>query len=100
VLRQADFAAGCPVVAAAVEGERSPAARDAAGAAFVRWEELVAGAVERRGLPRERARSIAALVIASIEGAIVIARAQRSTDPLERVGAEIERLVADLVDQA
>jgi hypothetical protein len=37
-------------------------------------------------------------VIAAVEGAIVIARAQRSTDPLERVAAEVEQLVAGLVE--
>src|SRR3954468_6735161 len=34
VLRESDFGAGCPVVAATLEGERTPGARDAAGAAF------------------------------------------------------------------
>jgi hypothetical protein len=97
VLRQGDFTAGCPVVAAAVEGDRTPGARDAAGAAFARWEDLIAGAVERRGLAPGRARSVATLVVAAIEGGIVIARAQRSTEPLERVAAEVERQVAGLV---
>jgi TetR/AcrR family transcriptional repressor of lmrAB and yxaGH operons len=97
VLRQADFSAGCPVVAAAVEGDRTPGARDAAGAAFGRWEALIAEAIERRGLTPARARSVATLVIAAIEGAIVIARAQRSTEPLERVAAEVEQIVAGLM---
>jgi AcrR family transcriptional regulator len=97
VLRRADFTAGCPVVAAALEGEATPGARDAAGAAFARWEELLAGAVERRGLTPDRARSVAMLVIAATEGAIVVARAQRATEPLERVAAEVEQLVAELV---
>jgi TetR/AcrR family transcriptional repressor of lmrAB and yxaGH operons len=97
VLRGTDFAAGCPVVAAAVEGDRIPGARDAAGAAFARWEDLLTSAIERKGMSADRARSVASLVVAAIEGAIVMARAQRSTKPLERVTAEIERVVADLV---
>jgi TetR/AcrR family transcriptional repressor of lmrAB and yxaGH operons len=97
VLRGTDFAAGCPVVAAAVEGDRIPGARDAAGAAFARWEDLLTSAIERKGMSADRARSVASLVVAAIEGAIVMARAQRSTKPLERVAAEIERVVADLV---
>jgi AcrR family transcriptional regulator len=98
VLRSDDFAAGCPVVAAAVEGDRTPAARAAAGAAFARWESLLAAAVERSGATPERARSVASLVVAAIEGGIVMARAQRSTEPLERVATEVERVVAGLVD--
>jgi AcrR family transcriptional regulator len=97
VLRRGGFTAGCPVVAAAVEGDRTPGARDAAGDAFGRWEDLIAGAVERRGIARDRARSVATLVIAAIEGGIVVARAQRSTQPLERVAGEVEQLVAGLV---
>jgi TetR/AcrR family transcriptional regulator, lmrAB and yxaGH operons repressor len=98
VLRRADFTAGCPVVAAAVEGDRSPGAREAAGAAFAQWEELIANALERRGVSHERARSMGSLVIAGIEGGIVMARAQRSPAPLERVASEIERAVTTLMD--
>jgi TetR/AcrR family transcriptional repressor of lmrAB and yxaGH operons len=97
LLPATDFASGCPVVSATLEGERSPAARDAAGAGFREWEELLAGALERRGAPRERARSLATLVVSAVEGAIVLARAQRSLDPLERVTDELEALVGGAV---
>ena len=98
ILRGSDFAAGCPIVAATLEGERSPGARDAAGAAFAGWEKLLADAFAGRGVPRKRARSLATLSIAAIEGAIVLARAQRSTAPLERVGGELEELVAGTLE--
>lgn len=94
VLRRSDFSAGCPILSASLEGERSPAARDAAGAAFRRWEKLLADGFERQGTPRPRARSLATLSIAAIEGAIVLARAQRSSAPLERVVGELEALAA------
>jgi AcrR family transcriptional regulator len=94
VLTGSDFAAGCPVVAATLEGERTPAAREAAGAAFERWEELLTEAFERHGIAAARAASLATLAIAAIEGAIVVARAQRSSAPLERVTGELERLTA------
>src|SRR4051812_21240612 len=74
LLRDSEFAAGCPIVSATLEGERSPAAREAAGAAFERWEELLAAAFAKRGVAPEAARSLATLAIAAIEGAIVIAR--------------------------
>lgn len=94
VLSESDFAAGCPVVAATLEGERTPAAREAAGAAFERWEELLMEAFERHGIAAARAASLATLAIAAIEGAIVVARAQRSSAPLERVTGELEQLTA------
>jgi TetR/AcrR family transcriptional regulator, lmrAB and yxaGH operons repressor len=97
LLRSTDFASGCPVVSATLEGERSAAARDAAGDAFRRWEDLLASALAHRGAPRERARSVATLTVAAIEGAIVLARAQRSLAPLERVTNELEALVTSAV---
>jgi TetR/AcrR family transcriptional regulator, lmrAB and yxaGH operons repressor len=93
VLRESDFAAGCPVVAATLEGERTAAVREAAGAAFSNWESLLAQSLEPHLGDPERARSLATLAIASIEGAVVLARAQRCTGPVERVADELERLI-------
>lgn len=97
VLRESDFAAGCPIVAATLEGERTPPAREAASAAFSRWQGLLASAIAEHEPSRERARALATLAIAAIEGAIVLSRAQRSTAPLERVTGELERLLADAI---
>ncbi|HWE33145.1 MAG TPA: TetR/AcrR family transcriptional regulator [Solirubrobacteraceae bacterium] len=93
ILERSDFADGCPVVAVTLEGESSPAARVAAAGAFAAWEQLIAGALIPHGVPSERAAGIASLVIAAIEGGVVLARAERSTAPLERVAAELERLL-------
>lgn len=99
ILRDSDLAAGCPVVAASVEGDSAPRARDAAGAAFARWEELLTGAIESHGLPAERARGLATLTVAAIEGAVVMSRAQRTTAPLERVAGQIVAIAAEALGQ-
>jgi AcrR family transcriptional regulator len=95
VLRRSDFSAGCPVVAASLGG--SAGARDAAAAAFGRWEAILAQALGRHVPDPERARSIATLVVSAVEGAVLLVRAERSTEPLERVGREIERVLVDAV---
>jgi hypothetical protein len=41
-----------------------------------------------------RARSLGTLAVAAVEGGIVLARAERSAAPLERVADELEALVA------
>jgi TetR/AcrR family transcriptional repressor of lmrAB and yxaGH operons len=97
LLRESDFGAGCPVVAAALEGERSPGVREAAGAAFERWEAQLAAGLESAGVPATRASALATLVVASIEGAVVVARAERSMAPLERVSAELERTLVEAI---
>jgi AcrR family transcriptional regulator len=93
VLRRSEFAAGCPLVAASLEGDRASGARHAAASAFRRWEDVIAGALEPHLNDPDRSRSIATLVIAAIEGAVVMARAHRTTAPLERVSVELERLL-------
>ncbi len=100
VLRASDYGAGCPIVAAALEGDREPSIRDAAGRAFNAWEQVLSDALCRHNIARSRARSVATLLIASIEGAIVVARAQRTSRPLERVAEELQRLVSEALSQA
>jgi TetR/AcrR family transcriptional regulator, lmrAB and yxaGH operons repressor len=93
ILTRSDFGDGCPVVAATLDGASPAAARDAARDAFAHWQALIARALVPHGVDPERAASLATLVIASIEGAIVLARAERSTAPLRRTASELERLL-------
>ncbi|MEA2124437.1 MAG: hypothetical protein QOI80_1219 [Solirubrobacteraceae bacterium] len=74
---------GCPVMAVAVEDGTE--AQAAAGVAFARWQD----ALERLGVPRDRAL----LVIAAVEGAIVMARAQKDTSPLDSVRDQLHDLL-------
>lgn len=94
VLRESDFLAGCAIVAAAVEGDANPAARRAAAVAFGNWEEKLAGCFIRCGLTLKRSRTLATLVVAAMEGAIVVSRAQGTTQPLERVVSELEEMIS------
>jgi hypothetical protein len=96
-LSDTDYAAGCPVVAATVEGGRTPGAREAASEAFADWAGLHAAILQRAGVEEARARSIGTLLVAAIEGAIILARAQRSQDPLERVIDELQLVLAEAV---
>jgi TetR/AcrR family transcriptional regulator, lmrAB and yxaGH operons repressor len=100
VMHNSDFAAGCPVLAATLEGDRSPAARDAARVAFERWQYLLADILQRAGIPEERARSLSSIAISAIEGAVILARAQRSNAPLERVVDELRTLFHDAIGDA
>jgi AcrR family transcriptional regulator len=100
LLRESKFAAGCPIVAATLDGDRSPGLLEAAGTAFGQWEEVLTKAIQRRGIKPARARSIATLAIAATEGAIVLARAQRSTKPLERVAGELRQIVANVMSES
>ncbi len=92
-LTSADFRDGCPAAAAALYGD-SPAAARAAGAAFSRWEEILAGALARSGRSAGDATAMATLAIASIEGALIMSRAQASDEPLRKVGEQLHMLLS------
>ena len=92
ILRESDFEAGCPVVAATLEGNQVPTARKAAGEAFSRWTEIL-GAALKQHVPARRARSLSTLIVAAIEGAVIVARAQQSSTPLSQVTNELEAII-------
>lgn len=100
VLGDSDFTAGCPVLAATLEGDRSPGARAAAGEVFASWEAGWADMLQRSGIPPERARSLASIGVSAVEGAVILARAERSRAPLERVVTELRRLFDDALRDA
>ena len=88
------FRAGCPIVAVAVEtNDEAPQLVRSTGAVFSQWQEKLSTLLSRGAVPEERAGRLAALIVASLEGAIVMCRAQQSTDPLDAVAAEIPDLL-------
>lgn len=93
-LTHSDFGRGCPVAAAALADEESSAARDAAGVAFGQWQELLAAALVARGSAPAAAADRAALAICAVEGALLVARARRSAEPLAQVGRQLQSLLA------
>jgi AcrR family transcriptional regulator len=92
-LTHTEFSAGCPVVAATLDAGRTPGALEAAEESFKRWTELHEQILERAGVPTARARSLATIFVSSIEGAVVLARAERSVAPLEHVHEELQALI-------
>jgi hypothetical protein len=59
---------------------------------------VIADGLRRRGVAAARAHSVATLLLASIEGAIVLCRAQQSLRPLERVSDELELVMASALN--
>ena len=87
-------AGGCPVVAATVDcADTADSTREAAAAAFAAWCAPVARALTDMGVPGARAESLAALMISALEGAIVIARAERDVRALTTVVQELGPLL-------
>lgn len=93
LLAESDFSAGCPVVAAAIgcPGDELGLSAEA-GQIFSRWRAALARAFVAEGLPESDADSLAVMSIAALEGAVVLCRSTRSTDPLRKVDDQLEFL--------
>ncbi|MGW1752233.1 TetR/AcrR family transcriptional regulator [Streptomyces sp. NPDC002092] len=101
IVLESDFRAGCPVLAVSVEeppADETPPSLTAAAEAFETWEQLLAEALRKHGADNEQAPGLAALIVASVEGAIAMCRAKRSMQPLDQVAQQLERLIAGALD--
>jgi AcrR family transcriptional regulator len=97
LLIDSDYRAGCPMVALAVDGpERIPDAADLTRQAFDRVTTALGQMLEAVGLPESQAASMANIAVASLEGAVILCRVQRSMKPLDDVAALLEGQVAAL----
>jgi AcrR family transcriptional regulator len=98
VLQATDFRSGCPVLAVALEED--PALRKAANQIFDRWKNSLAHGLVSGGADPERAPRLARTVVAAIEGAVALCRAEHSFEPLEDVLAELRDMIARAGDGA
>jgi AcrR family transcriptional regulator len=95
-LERRDFARGCPVAATVVDcAQDSETLRRAASDALATWQLPLRDGFAAMGVPRRRARSLAVLALAALEGAIVLSRAERDTAPLRTVARELGPLLDD-----
>ncbi|WP_433005265.1 TetR/AcrR family transcriptional regulator [Kribbella sp. CA-294648] len=94
LLVNSDFRAGCPIVAVAVEtNDDAPQLVQSTAVVFTRWQEALAGLFVRHGLAAERSKRLATFIIAAVEGAVIMSRAERSLAPLEAAAGEIRDLL-------
>ncbi len=88
VLRATDYADACPIATVALEvASRHEALREATATVFESWIAGAASRLAEAGIPGARARELAILVINVLEGAFILSRAARTTEPLEVAGA-------------
>ncbi len=93
-LTGSQFTKGCPVATVALEQAAiSDALHEVCSHAYRRWHLLVEQRLIRDGFRPARAESLANLFLVILEGALLVSRAHRSTEPLERAGRELVRIL-------
>lgn len=96
-LEETDFADGCPIGTVACEiASSNEALREASQVVFDSWRSRVTAQLVAEGVTTARARRLATFAVASLEGAIMLGRVQRSTQPLRDTG----RVVAETLRAA
>ncbi|KZX22325.1 TetR/AcrR family transcriptional regulator [Rathayibacter tanaceti] len=88
VVEGTDFRAGC-AMAGATTGGHDPAILDQAEAAFTATGEALAARLEQAGVAPDEAAQRASFLVIAAEGAVILARARRSSDPLDLVEARV-----------
>ena len=83
MLTGSDFVSGCPVGTAIGDGHRSDSVRAAAAGSFAAWRDSIERAAIGFGADDDEAHRFASVALSLYEGALLVARAQRSTAPLE-----------------
>jgi TetR/AcrR family transcriptional repressor of lmrAB and yxaGH operons len=94
-LDRTGFSEGCAVATVALDAASAHEALAAAtGRALRGWIDRFADALEAEGRSPAEAHRLATLIVAAIEGTIVIGKGERSTEPLEAVQAVLRDLLA------
>jgi AcrR family transcriptional regulator len=88
VLAETDYADACPIATVALEvASTSEPMRRATADVFTDWITSGARYFAAAGITPDRARELAVLMFAALEGAFILCRATRDTEPLRIAGA-------------
>lgn len=96
-LDRTGYTEGCAVASVALDAAATHATlAEVTSRAFRRWIGTLASALEAEGRTPSQAHALATLIIATIEGTIVMAKAEHSTEPI----ATTRDLLHTLLDPA
>jgi AcrR family transcriptional regulator len=100
-LLETDYVEGCPIATVALEvATTNEPLRKATADVFAAWIEAGTAKFAVFGLPEEAARTLTIALINNLEGAFVLARSMRSTEPMGVAGASVadtaRRVLAEL----
>jgi len=94
VLTSSNCRAGCAIASVANERVEHPKLGAQAAAVFVAWEKELEETLSSAGLTRAKSRSAAALILASVEGALILCRARGELGPLDAVAEALAAFVS------
>ncbi len=92
LLEESGFMKGCPVAAVALDLDHdSERLRAVCRAAFVAWRDIIAA--ELNEVPEAERPELAELILAALEGALILARTEAIKEPLLRAGRTLGEII-------
>jgi AcrR family transcriptional regulator len=96
VLRQTDYADACPIATVALEvASSNEVLRIATADVFESWTSAASERFISAGIASDKARQLAILFIEVLEGAFLLCRARRTTEPMDVAGAAVTAAIRD-----
>ncbi|MFP4597279.1 MAG: TetR/AcrR family transcriptional regulator [Persicimonas sp.] len=93
-MKAAQFVAGSPITTVALEtAVKNQRLSAACREVYEAWRSVFEVHIARSGVAAERAERLSTLVLAAIEGGIILSRTYESDEPLRRVAAELHELL-------
>lgn len=93
-LEQSGYTMGCPLATLALEqAPHSPPLSDTVANMFASWQDALGERLRADGMGQARASELAVLILSGIEGALILARAQRDSALLIRSAGALARLI-------
>ena len=96
VLVESSFTMGCPIAATVIDASGDDGLRQEARALLDLWRDSVHAALVRFGVQESTAKDDASVLLAALEGALILSRANQSTQPLDTV----QRFITTSLTQA
>ena len=85
VLIESNFTMGCPLAATVIDAGGDDQLRQAARALLDKWRDSVHAVLVKFGAQESTAEDDASVLLAALEGALILSRASQSTEPLDTV---------------
>ncbi|HMT05010.1 MAG TPA: TetR family transcriptional regulator C-terminal domain-containing protein [Solirubrobacterales bacterium] len=93
-LINSDYAAGCPIGVAAQESHQEEEIRKAIQRVFDDWRNILQTQLIKEGRSANESRDLAQLAVASVEGALLIARIDQDSGPVDSIIRQITPLLS------
>ncbi|MEJ7583555.1 MAG: TetR/AcrR family transcriptional regulator [Acidimicrobiales bacterium] len=93
-LRESDYADACPIATVALEvASTNEGLRRVTAEVFEGWLAALAGRFAAAGIGVERARELAIVFVATIEGGFLLSRAAKDTTAMDALGRSVTEMV-------